>query len=95
MLREVLHNAIAHQDYPQSGRVNAVEFEDRLMVANMGKFLPGNVEDVIRRDAPFSVYRNPFLAHAMTGLHMIDTIGSGIKRIFQVQKDPFLSHAGL
>jgi len=86
VLRELLHNAIAHQDYPCSGRINLVEFEDRLVVANMGKFLAGDVEDVIRRDAPFSVFRNPFLAQAMVGLQMIDTIGSGIKRIFQVQK---------
>ncbi len=86
VLREVLHNAIAHQDYPCSGRINVVEFEDRLVVANMGKFLPGDVQAVIRRDAPFSVYRNAFLAQAMVGLQMIDTIGSGIKRIYQVQK---------
>jgi ATP-dependent DNA helicase RecG len=86
VLREVLHNAIAHSDYPASGRINVVEFEDRMVVANMGSFLPGDVEDVIRRDAPFSVERNPFLAQAMVGLQMIDTIGSGIKRIYQVQK---------
>jgi ATP-dependent DNA helicase RecG len=86
VLREVLHNAIAHQDYPFSGRINVVEFEDHLIVANMGSFLPGDVEDVIRRDAPFSIYRNPFLAQAMVGLQMIDTIGSGIKRIYQAQK---------
>jgi ATP-dependent DNA helicase RecG len=86
VLREVLHNAIAHQDYPCSGRINVVEFEDRLIVVNMGSFLPGDVENVIRRDAPFSVYRNAFLAQAMVGLGMIDTIGSGIKRIFQAQK---------
>ena len=86
VLREVLHNAIAHQDYPASGRINFIEFEDRLIVTNMGKFLPGDVEGVIRRDAPFSIYRNPFLAEAMVGLQMIDTIGSGIKRIYQVQK---------
>jgi len=86
VLREVLHNAIAHQDYPCGGRINVVEFEDRLVIANMGSFLPGDVENVIRRDAPFSVYRNAFLAQAMVGLGMIDTIGSGIKRIYQVQK---------
>ena len=86
VLREVLHNAIAHQDYPCGGRINVVEFEDRLVVANMGKFLPGDVQAVIRRDAPFSLYRNAFLAQAMVGLQMIDTIGSGIKRIYQVQK---------
>jgi ATP-dependent DNA helicase RecG len=89
VLREVLHNAIAHQDYPCSGRINVVEFDERLVVANMGSFLPGDVEDVIRRDAPFSVDRNPFLAQAMVALQMIDTIGSGIKRIYQVQKKRF------
>ena len=56
------------------------------MIVNKGSFLPGDVESVIRRDAPFSVYRNAFLAQAMVGLQMIDTIGSGIKRIFQAQK---------
>jgi ATP-dependent DNA helicase RecG len=86
VLRETLDNAIAHQDYAISGRINVVEFEDRLVVANMGAFLPGDVESVIRRDAPFSVYRNAFLAQAMVGLGMIDTIGSGIKRIYQAQK---------
>ena len=95
VLREVLHNAIAHPDYPSSGRINVVEFEDRLVVANMGSFLPGDVEDVIRRDAPFSVERNPFLAQAMVGLQMIDTIGSGIKRIYQVQKKRSFPDAGL
>ncbi len=32
-------------------------------------------------------YRNPFLASAMVELKMIDTIGSGIKRMFRVQRD--------
>ena len=86
VLRESLHNAIAHQDYSAGGRINVVEFEDRLMIVNRGTFLPGDVESVIRRDAPFSVYRNAFLAQAMVNLQMIDTIGSGIKRIFQVQR---------
>lgn len=86
VLRESLHNAIAHQDYSLSGRVDVVEYEDRLVIVNKGAFLPGNVESVIRRDAPFSVYRNAFLAQAMVSLQMIDTIGSGIKRIFQAQR---------
>ena len=64
----------------------SIEFEDRCSSRTWESFLPGDVEDVIRRDAPFSIYRNPFLAQAMVGLHMIDTIGSGIKRIYQVQR---------
>lgn len=86
VLREALHNAIAHQDYAISGRINVVEFEDRLVIANHGSFLPGDVESVIRRDAPMSIYRNSLLAQAMVNLGMIDTIGSGIKRIFLTQK---------
>lgn len=86
VLRESLHNAMAHQDFLAGGRINVVEFDDRLVIVNKGTFLPGDVENVIRRDAPFSVYRNPYLAQAMVNFQMIDTIGSGIKRIFQAQK---------
>jgi ATP-dependent DNA helicase RecG len=38
-------------------------------------------------DSPQHYYRNPFLAEAMVNLNMIDTIGSGIKKMFTKQKD--------
>ncbi len=41
---------------------------------------------MIQRDAPPEIYRNPFLAQAMVNLNMIDTIGSGIKRMFTLQR---------
>jgi ATP-dependent DNA helicase RecG len=41
---------------------------------------------VIVRDAPPEVYPNRFLAEAMVNLNMIDTIGSGIKRMFTKQR---------
>ncbi len=41
---------------------------------------------MIQSDAPPAVYRNPFLAQAMVNLNMIDTIGSGIKRMFTLQR---------
>ncbi|MGA1825911.1 MAG: ATP-binding protein [bacterium] len=44
---------------------------------------------VIRLDAPPEYYRNQFLADAMVNLQMIDTIGSGIKRIFNLQRSRF------
>ena len=40
--------------------------------------LPGDVETVIRQDAPQAIYRNPFLADAMVELNLIDTQGGGI-----------------
>lgn len=90
VLREALHNAIAHQDYSLAGRINLVEMPDRLIISNMGSFLPGTVEEVIRRDAPTEVYRNRSLAQAMVHLNMIDTQGGGIKRMFHFQMKRYL-----
>jgi ATP-dependent DNA helicase RecG len=86
VLREALHNAIAHQDYRRHGRIVVVEFPDRVLVTNVGDFLPGDVETVIRQDAPQALYRNPFLADAMVELNLIDTQGGGIKRMFETQR---------
>ena len=86
VIREALHNAIAHQDYRRHGRVVVVEFPDRVLLTNVGDFLPGDVETVIRQDAPQAIYRNPFLADAMVELNLIDTQGGGIKRMFETQR---------
>ena len=86
VFREALHNCIAHQDYTLGGRITVVEFPDQLILKNPGAFIPKSVEDVIEQDAPESRYRNPWLAGAMMNLNMIDTIGSGIKRMFIQQR---------
>ena len=49
MLRETLHNAIAHQDYGLRGRINVVETPGALLMTNVGGFLPGDVDKVIRQ----------------------------------------------
>jgi ATP-dependent DNA helicase RecG len=85
VIREALHNCIAHQDYGLHGRVVVVEFPDRVLLTNVGDFLPGDVETVILQDAPQPIYRNPFLTDAMVALNMIDTQGGGIKRMFETQ----------
>ena len=88
IIREALHNCIAHQDYTLSGRINVVEREDgQLFFTNVGSFIPKDVSIVIKQDAPQELYRNPFLAQAMVTLNMIDTIGSGIKRMFTIQRE--------
>lgn len=90
VIREALNNCIAHQDYIQAGKINVVEKEDgHLIFSNTGFFLPGSIEKVIKQDAPQEKYRNPFLVQAMVNLNMIDTIGSGIKRMFNFQKEKF------
>lgn len=89
VIYEALHNCIAHQDYELGGRINVVEFPDRLVISNLGLFIPGSIENVIRQDAPPERYRNPFLSRAMVEINMIDTIGSGIRRIFSKMKQRY------
>ncbi len=90
IIREALNNCIAHQDYSLSGKINVVESEESILIfSNVGSFIPKSVENVIATDAPESKYRNRFLSNAMVGLNMIDTIGSGIKRMFKIQSKKF------
>jgi len=89
VIREALHNCIAHQDYELNGRINVVEFPDELLFTNVGGFLPQSVEKVIEQDAPPERYRNHFLATAMFNLNMIDTAGGGIRRMFIEQRKRF------
>lgn len=89
-IREAINNCIAHQDYELGGKINVVENEDdNLIFSNLGSFIPGTIENVIEADAPSEYYRNKFLADAMVNLNMIDTIGSGIKKMFISQKNKF------
>lgn len=89
VLREALHNCIAHQDYALSGKVNIIEKPEELIFSNLGAFIPKDIESVIEADVPPERYRNPLLAQAMVELKMIDTIGSGIKRMFTHQRQRF------
>lgn len=88
-IREALNNAIAHQDYSYHGMINVIEHEDRLIFSNVGDFIPDNIHNVLQNDAPEERYRNPFLVGAMVELKMVDTIGSGIRRMFNLQKQRF------
>ena len=47
VIRELLHNAIAHQDYRQSCKINVLEYEDRLVFKNEGSFIPGSIEEAM------------------------------------------------
>ncbi len=88
-IREALHNAIAHQDYVLGVRITVVEMPESLIFHNAGSFLPGSVEEVICRDVPSERYRNEFLVGAMRNLSMVDTIGSGIRRMFETQRKKY------
>lgn len=90
ILRELLNNAIAHQDYKRCGRINIIEMKDKVMIINEGSFIPKSVDTLIVDEGyvpPY--YRNPFLAQAMVNLNMIDTAGMGIRRSFEKLRERF------
>lgn len=89
VIREAINNCIAHQDYTKGGRINVVEMEDQLIFTNLGSFIPGSVEKVVKEDAPEEHYRNRFLATAMFNLKMVDTAGGGIRKMFNYQRERF------
>jgi ATP-dependent DNA helicase RecG len=89
VIREALHNCIAHQDYELHGRITVVEQPDALLFTNVGKFMPESVEKVIEMNAPPTRYRNQFLATAMLNLGLIDTEGGGIRKMFVKQRKRF------
>ncbi len=86
IIREAMNNAIAHQDYSCHGMINVIEEEDKLIFSNLGEFIPQSIKNVLENDAPEERYRNKFLAGAMVELGMVDTIGSGIRRMFNMQR---------
>src|SRR3989338_4170807 len=89
IIREAINNCIAHQDYTKGGRINVVEMEDQLIFTNLGSFIPGSVEKVVKEDAPEEHYRNKFLATVMFNLKMVDTAGGGIRKMFNYQRKRF------
>ena len=89
VIREALHNCIAHQDYSKCSRIIVLEYGNRLIFDNAGSFMPESVEEAIRYDRPQRYYRNPFLTGAMVNLNMIDIIGSGIKKMFTIHRERF------
>ncbi len=86
ILRELINNCIVHQDYRFHGSINVMEYKDKLIITNEGNFIPETIENVLKDGFSSPYYRNQFLANAMVNLNMIDTVGSGIKRVYNIQK---------
>lgn len=89
ILRELLNNCIAHQDFRLNGRINVIEKKDLLIFRNEGHFIPESMNKILSEGYVPPYYRNPQLTKAMVNLNMIDTAGSGIKRIFNIQKNRY------
>ena len=56
VIREPLHNCIAHQDYEMGGRINVIEKESQIEFQNLGTFLPGSINPLIFENYTPSFY---------------------------------------
>ena len=86
VLREIINNCIAHQDYRIGGNVRVTEYEDKIEFNNSGYFIPKSIESVVLHNFIPPTNRNQCLVSAMCEVNMIDSITSGIQRIFRIQR---------
>lgn len=89
LIKELLHNCIAHQDYTLRGKINVEEFEDYLVFINEGGFIPETIETALEPGYKPPYYRNAFLCNAMVNLYMIDSNAIGIPTMFRIQQEKF------
>lgn len=89
LIKELLHNCIAHQDYTLRGKINVEEFEDYLVFINEGRFIPETIETALEPGYKPPYYRNTFLCNAMVNLYMIDSNAIGIPTMFRIQQEKF------
>ncbi|MDR2569119.1 MAG: putative DNA binding domain-containing protein [Oscillospiraceae bacterium] len=89
LLKELLYNCIAHQDYVQGGRIYVDEFEDEVIISNPGNFIPGDVRKVLKKGYTAPYYRNPLLAEVMMNIKLIDSAQWGILKVYNTQRDRY------
>jgi len=89
LIRELLHNCIAHQSYTSGGRIYLDELEDILIISNPGSFIPRDVREVLKPGytAPFN--RNQLLANTMVNFKLIDSAQWGIRKVYDTQRERY------
>lgn len=80
-VREALINAIVHRDYDYSGSIIVNIFDDRIEFVSLGGLVKGiTIEDIKNG---ISQARNTVIANVFYRLKLIESYGTGIKRIME------------
>jgi predicted HTH transcriptional regulator len=78
-LREIIANALIHQDFTIRGSGPMIEvFDDRIEISNPGRLLPSKKIDRLIRTTPES--RNEILASAFRRFNICEERGSGLEK---------------
>lgn len=84
-LREALLNALVHRDYGFSGSIIINVNDKEMEFISIGGLLPGLSPDDIR--AGISQPRNKNLAEVFHRLHLIESYGTGIRKIYKLYEN--------
>lgn len=84
-LREALLNALVHRDYSFSGSIIINVNDIRMEFISIGGLIPGLSSDDIR--SGISQPRNRHLAEIFYRLRLIESYGTGIRRIFSLYRE--------
>ena len=84
-IREALLNALVHRDYGFSGSIIINVTDSKMEFISLGGLLPGLSPDDIR--SGISQPRNKNLAEVFHRLRLIESYGTGIRRIFNLYAD--------
>ena len=88
VFKEAIINALSHRDYYDKGAVIHIEiFDDRVEISN-----PGGLVSAIT-EAEFghrSHSRNPLIFGLFARMHLVEQIGSGVRRITQLMNEASL-----
>lgn len=89
LIKELLHNCIAHMTYTSGGRIYLDEFEDMVIISNPGDFIPGDVREVLKPGYTAPYNRNQLLVNAMVNFRLIDSAQWGIRKVYDTQRDRY------
>ena len=84
-IREALLNALVHRDYSYSGSVIINVNDKKMEFISLGGLLPGLSEEDIR--IGISQPRNKHLAEVFHRLRLIESYGTGIRRIYKLYEN--------
>lgn len=84
--REAVANALMHRTWDVNAQIRILMFDDRIEVTWPGG-LPAGLSEEEYLKGNFSVLRNPILGNIFYRLHLVEILGTGVRRIRESYRD--------
>lgn len=81
VIREAVNNAVAHRDYRRTSETFILQYQDKLVVKNIGGFPLGVTQENLLRVQ--STPRNRLLADVLSKTGIVERSGQGVDKIFR------------